>query len=75
MNVLNFKNKEDFNKLWNKETYNYVFVNSLVIMNPDKHCTWSKVSLKQIVLRFWDPSQFNLPKVLELVRLLVKVKS
>ena len=33
------------------KTYNYVFVNSLVIMDPDKHCTWSKVPRKQIVLR------------------------
>ena len=24
---------------------------------------------------FWDPSSFNLPKVLELIRLLVKAKS
>ena len=40
------------------ETYNYVFVNSLVIMNPDKHCTWSKVYLKQIVHR----SETNLLK-------------
>ena len=41
-------------------THNYVFVNSLVIKNPDKHCTWSKVYLKQIVLKIkdilWDPS-------------------
>ena len=40
MNVLNFKNKKDCNKLMEQiNTYDYVFVNSLVIMNPDKHCT------------------------------------
>ena len=61
------------------KTYNCVFVNSLVIMNPDKHCTWSKVTLKQIVLRLGTSSGIHhsliSSNVLELVRLLVKVKS
>ena len=63
-NMLNFKDKEDCNKIdGTNKTCNFVFVNSLVGMNPDKHCTWSKVSLKQIVLKiwdiFWDLSQLN----------------
>ena len=41
MNMLNFKNKKDCNQLMDK-TYNFVLVNSLVIMNPDKHCTGQK---------------------------------
>ena len=65
MNMLNFKNKEDCNKLMEKnKTCNYVFVNISVIMNLDKHFTWSKVSLKRIMLKicdiFWDLSQLNL---------------
>ena len=52
MNVLNFKNKEDCKQFFGtNKTYAFVFVNILVIMNPNKHCTWSKVSLKQIVPR------------------------
>ena len=61
------------------KTYSYVFVNSLVIMNPEKQCTWSKSTSETNYAKigdiFYDPSRFNLPKVLELVRLLVKVKS
>ena len=52
MNVLNFKEYGRFQQIdGTNKTYNSVFVSKLVITNPDKHCTWSKVSLKQIVLR------------------------
>ena len=52
MDVLNFKNNEDCKKLMEQiRPIIQFFVKSLVIMNPDKHCTWSKVYLKQIVLR------------------------
>ena len=51
MNMLNFKNKEDLTNDITNKTCNSIFVNGLVIMNPDKQCTWSKVPLKQIVLR------------------------
>ena len=52
--MLNFKNKEYCNKLMEQIRPMipfFFFLNSVVIMNLDKHSTWSKVSLKQIELR------------------------
>ena len=46
MNMLNFKNKEYCNKLMEQIRPVIMFVNISVTKNPDKHCTWSKVSLK-----------------------------
>ena len=77
--MLNFKNREDLNKLMEKDkTYNYVFCKLCGYKNPDKPCTWSNVTPKQIVPRLRTSSGIhhsNLSNVLELVRLLVKVKS
>ena len=78
INVLNFKNKEGFKIDETDKNYNYVFVNSLVIKNPDKLCTWSTVTLKLIVQRSRTSSGIhhsNLSNVLEFVGLLVKAKS
>ena len=78
INVLNFKNKEGFKIDGTYRIYNYVFVNSLVIINHVKLCTWSTITLKQIVPRSGTSCGIhhsNLSNVLELVGLLVKAKS
>ena len=78
INVLKFKNKKGFRIDGTYKTYYFIFVNSLVIKNPDKLCIGSTVTLKQIVTSSGTSSGIhhnNLSNVLELVRLLVKVKS
>ena len=52
INMLNFKNKEDYNKLMEQDkAYNSVLKIVQLFKNPDKPCTWSNVTLKQIVPR------------------------
>ena len=76
--MLKFKNKKGFKIEGTYKTYHYVFVNSLVINNPDKLCTRSTITLKQIVTRSGTSSRIhhnNLSNILELIGLLVKAKS
>ena len=79
--MLNFKKKEGFNKLMEQIRPIipfFFFCKQFGYKNPDKICTWSKVTLKQIVSRLGTSSRIyhiNLSNVLELVILLVEVKS
>ena len=77
--MLNFKKKEGFNKLMEHiRLIIMFFCKQFGYKNPDKLCTRSKVTLKQIVPRLGTSSGIhhsNISNVLELVRLLVKVKS
>ena len=75
INVLNFKNKEGFNKLMEQISPIISFCKQFGYINPDKLCTWLTIALKQIVPRLGTSFRIhhiNLYNVLELVGLLVK---
>ena len=50
MNLLNFNKKEDFNKLMEHIRPIILLCEQFGYKNPDKLYTWSKMTLKQIVL-------------------------